>query len=83
MGWFSSRIRVLSDKAIACEVVSNFLAVMEAQVHYVLHKNPSSQMDSVRVFPPSLTTIQPNIILAFISVWHCKNLHTKTEKEPD
>jgi len=83
MVWFALRSRVLSDKAIACEVVSNFLAVMEAPVHYLLHKNPSSQMDSVRVFPPSLTTIQPNIILAFVSVWLCKNFYTKTEKELD
>lgn len=81
MGWFASRSRVPSDKVIAGELVSNFLAVMEAEVHYLLHKNPSSQMDSVRVFPPSLTTIQPNIILAFVSVWHCENFHTKTEKE--
>jgi len=54
---------------------------MEAEVHYLLHKNHSSQMDSVRVFTPILTTIPSNIILAFISAWHCKNLRTKAVKE--
>jgi hypothetical protein len=83
MVWFAPRNRGLSDKVIAGEVVSNFLAVMDGEVRYLLLKNPSSQMDSVRLFTPSLTTIQSNIILAFISVWHCKNLRTKTEKELD
>jgi hypothetical protein len=50
---------------------------MEGEVHYLLHKNPSSQMDSVCIFTLSLTAIQSNIILAFISGWHCGELAYK------
>jgi hypothetical protein len=63
MGCFVLRSRGLSDKVIAGEVVSNFLAVVEKEVHYLLHKNPSRQTDSVRVFALTLTTIKSNIIL--------------------
>lgn len=40
MDWFASSSRGIYDKVTTGDVVSNFLAFMEAEFHNLLHKIP-------------------------------------------